>query len=183
MPRRFRGFRPPPGPPPPGKGPFQGRPPEPIAAWIGFELMSAAHQAMYRVEHTLEQLGISPLHHAILLALGQAAPQSQKALGETLSIDRTTVVHLLDELEEKQAVRRDPDPRDRRAHAVHLTESGEQILEAANRGIRESSAEFLAVLTPPEQQQLREFLHRLGAQPGGGEPGDAPDSPPAAPAP
>jgi len=53
----------------------------------------------------------------------------------TMSIDRTAMVHLLDELEEQSLVERIRHPQDRRAFLIHLTDGG----RACNAGRRPRS--------------------------------------------
>jgi len=161
----FKGFRPFPGPPSLEDGPFQGNPPPPITGSMGFTLINAAFRAMAHVHRALQGLDLEPPHHAVLMALDVGGPQSQKAIAETLVIDRTTMVHLLDALEGRGLVRRDRDPKDRRAHAVYLTEEGATLLKEANERLQKADAEYLLPLSPMEQRQLRSFLVRLTADP------------------
>lgn len=161
MRNRFKGFRPLKGPPTPEDGPFRGNPPAAIAEAIGFQLGTAAFRALGYLHGALESVGIEPPHHAVLLALERDGPQAQKTLSDTLNFDRTTMVHLLDALGEKGYIRRDPDPNDRRAHAVQLTEAGAAALAEANAHTRQAELEFLSPLTAEEQGQLRELLQRL----------------------
>ena len=132
---------------------------------MGFTLINAAFRAMAHVHRALQGLDLEPPHHAVLMALDVGGPQSQKAIAETLVIDRTTMVHLLDALEGRGLVRRDRDPKDRRAHAVYLTEEGATLLKEANERLQKADAEYLLPLSPMEQRQLRSFLVRLTADP------------------
>jgi DNA-binding MarR family transcriptional regulator len=132
---------------------------------MGFMLINAAFRAMRHVHRGFEVLGLEPPHHAVLMILDTGGPQSQKAIAESLNIDRTTMVHLLDQLEARELVRRDRDPKDRRAHAVYLTDPGSALLAAANAALRRADADYLTPLSGEEQQQLRNFLIRLTTAP------------------
>ena len=92
-------------------------------------------------------------------------PMTQKALGEALRIDRSTMVGLLDDLEAKGYVARQRNPRDRRAFLVHPTDSGHAAKSTAVRILDEQQRRFLAPLTPAERGQLAALLKRLHRAP------------------
>jgi DNA-binding MarR family transcriptional regulator len=96
-------------------------------------------------------------------------PKTQKALADALGIDRTTMVVLLDDLEDKGYVARQRHPRDRRAFLVHPTDSGRAAKVAAVRLLDEQQRRFLAPLTPAERRQLAALLTRLHRRPAPGQ--------------
>lgn len=69
----------------------------------------------------LEPFGIDSKDLGALRVLAHQEPKSQLQVAQTLSIDRTTMVSLLDALERKGVVTRRPDPTDRRRNVVELT--------------------------------------------------------------
>jgi len=88
-------------------------------------------------------------------------PMTQKALGDMLRIDRTTMVTLIDDLERKGLVVRQRHPRDRRAFLVWPTEPGRTAKTEAVAILDEQQHCFLAPLTAAERQQLAALLKRL----------------------
>ena len=86
---------------------------------------------------------------------------TQKALGDALRIDRTTMVALIDDLEDKGYVIRQRHPRDRRAFLVHPTGAGRGAKTAAIQILDEQQRRYLAPLTPAEREQLGALLKRL----------------------
>ena len=76
-------------------------------------------------------------------------PMTQKALGDALRIDRTTMVTLLDDLEDKGYLTRQRHPHDRRAFLVHPTDSGRTAKVAAVSSLDEQQRRFLGPLDPP----------------------------------
>ena len=90
---------------------------------------------------------------------------TQKALGDALRIDRTTMVALIDDLEGKGYVTRQRHPHDRRAFLVHPTGAGRGAKTAAIQILDEQQRRYLAPLTPAERQQLGALLKRLHTPP------------------
>src|SRR5262245_35357150 len=79
-----------------------------------------------------------PRGYQVLAACGREGPRTQLALAHRLGLDRTVMTYLLDDLQKADLVERRPDPADRRARRVELTENGrvqlcklaEQLAEA-----------------------------------------------------
>ena len=63
--------------------------------------------------------------YLVLAVAGQGEPKSQLALAQHLGVDRTAMTYLLDDLEAAGLVERRPDPADRRARRVTLTDAGQ----------------------------------------------------------
>src|SRR6202049_416075 len=75
-------------------------------------------------EATLEPGGLRPRHLIALNLLSEGGPTSQQALADSLSLDPSNVVGLLNELEERQLITRRRDPADRRRPLVALSPRG-----------------------------------------------------------
>jgi MarR family transcriptional regulator, lower aerobic nicotinate degradation pathway regulator len=120
---------------------------------------SLANDMLARTELTARQVGI-------LTLVIEGEPMTQKALGDLLRIDRTTMVALIDDLEGKGFVVRRRHPRDRRAFLVWPTESGRAAKVEAIGILDEQQRYFLAPLTAAEQRHLGALLKRLQRPPG-----------------
>jgi DNA-binding MarR family transcriptional regulator len=71
------------------------------------------------------------------------------------------MTYLLDELEGAGLVARRPDPADRRARQVLLTDAGCARLCDLERRLRDAEDQLLAPLEPAERDVLRALLQRL----------------------
>ena len=60
----------------------------------------------------------------MLSTLAKSGPLTQIELATAMSIDRTAMVYLIDELEAQTLVERVRSPQDRRAFLIHLTPGG-----------------------------------------------------------
>ena len=119
-------------------------------------------------------LGISGREAAVLRAVGRGGPDagggdgpaSQGEVARRLGVDRTTMVALIDDLQDKGLVLRRQDPDDRRKNAVELTDAGGRALREAERAADEVERSFLAPLSDAEAEQFRRALRVLVSDPG-----------------
>jgi DNA-binding MarR family transcriptional regulator len=83
-------------------------------------------------------------------------------LSEHLHIAPRSTTEVVDALERRDLVRRRPDPADRRATLVELTDSGATVGEAI-RSARDAETErFFGVLSPADRADLARILRALG---------------------
>ncbi|MFF4116253.1 MarR family winged helix-turn-helix transcriptional regulator [Streptomyces sp. NPDC001714] len=109
----------------------------------------------------VEDLPGGPRGYLILVALAAGEPPSQLALAQQVNLDRTVVTYLLDDLEARQMITRRPDPRDRRARQVLITDEGRTHLERAQHSLSLAEARLLADLDEDDARQLRRLLTRV----------------------
>ena len=125
-------------------------------------LLQRAHRRL-RAAHNdaLRPVGLSIAHVAVAGLLADRGDLSQRQLLEIMDVDKSTMVNLVDELEAQGLVERRTDPRDRRAHAVHLTEAGRRRLATVGELVARIEDDFLAPLSTQERSRLNDFLRRL----------------------
>jgi DNA-binding MarR family transcriptional regulator len=112
-------------------------------------------------EENLAPYGISARELAVLLLLDAREPESQQQASKRLGVDRTTMVALIDALENKGLVVRRPDTEDRRRNVIALTDSGRKTLRQATRASDQAEQRLLAELDEAESAQLRGLLRRI----------------------
>jgi DNA-binding MarR family transcriptional regulator len=130
---------------------------------VGFLLSMAKGGAEVACGDALAPLELHVKQQGLLTILATEGPQSQQGIGSWMKMDRTTMVALVDSLEERGYVRRERNPDDRRAYLLQLTPSGRKIQQEAIRAMRGAEEEFLAALTPTERDELRDLLAKLVA--------------------
>lgn len=131
---------------------------------VGF-LLQRAHRGLRQAQNeALRSLNLTIAHAAVLGLLGERGNLSQRRLAETLGADKSTMVNLVDELERQGLAERRPNPADRRAHAVQLTEAGRRRLTAAGVVVKGVQDAFLAPLSKRDQAQLQRLLERLAGE-------------------
>ncbi len=128
---------------------------------LGYLLKHAQARLAELTAEALRPYGISGRELAVLIVLAGQGPASQQEAAGRLGIDRTTMVGFVDTLEAKGLVTRRPDATDRRRNVVVLTPDGEDTLRRAKEAGDEAERRFLAPLTGPVADQLRQALHTL----------------------
>jgi DNA-binding MarR family transcriptional regulator len=113
----------------------------------------------------LAPYGIDPRELGILLVIASHEPGSQLQAAQRLGIDRTSMVALLDALEEKGLVSRHPHAADRRRNVVELTHAGRDTVRRAAQASERAEADLLGPLSPQEGDRLRKALQAIVANP------------------
>lgn len=130
---------------------------------IGALFLQAHRAYAVRALHKLHAYGYVDLTHALSLALASIDLEGNRlnTLAERLSITKQAAGQLVDDLQAKGYLHRTPDPGDGRATLIKFTEKGWHFLEDAHRIKQEIEAEYGAILSDEELEQLRRLLQRL----------------------
>lgn len=72
-------------------------------------------------------MSLTPVRCAVIFELHENGPMRQIRLGEQLAMSPQQLAVLVDALVERDLLVRTPDPTDRRAVLVHLTDGGNQV--------------------------------------------------------
>lgn len=135
--------------------------PSELCSHLGFVLAKAFQELHARFETETASYGIEPRHLGVLLLTTKRGPMRQNELSDALRLDRTTITYLVDDLEQRGWARRHPDPDDRRARRVQVTDEGAHVLEALRPHVESAEAGFLDPLTEKQSEQLRALLAKL----------------------
>lgn len=127
----------------------------------GLLLALLGQDAMRRLRAAHTAVDMTPRQFQVLGLLHDNGPMGQRELGETMGIDPSVLVTMLNPLEERGCVTRRRDAADRRRHIVVLTETGTRQLGAAARAQRDAEDAFFAGLEGDQRAQLQQALLAL----------------------
>lgn len=134
----------------------------PLPDLLGYQLRLAQLAVFRDFERSARGLGVSPGRFG-LLALVEANPGvSQSRLAHAVGLDRSTMVAVLDQLEERGFVERRAGP-DRRTNGLWLTREGRRVVAQLKRRIGEHEARIAGRLSARERETLLVLLRRLTA--------------------
>jgi DNA-binding MarR family transcriptional regulator len=134
-----------------------------FAGQLFFRLWRVSHA---RVAEALGTIGLTPPLFALLNVLGAREGAIQQELGSAMGIDPSTMVSLIDQLEDADLAERRPRPSDRRAREVAITAKGRRTLEQARALALQVEDDVLQGLSAGERRQLLDLMRRaLSAAP------------------
>jgi DNA-binding MarR family transcriptional regulator len=139
-------------------------PPKELLTSAAFMLKRLGFMLKDRTMEAFEDTGMTPYHHAVLALLHEDPRETQAMIADALGYDRSHLVGVLDELEERGLIERRRDPTDRRRHLVSLTKDGEQALERLRAVSKQIEDEFFRPLDAKERKTLNELLLRLARE-------------------
>ncbi len=115
------------------------------------------------LEHELEQAGFALRHtqYLVLKHLAQDGASSPCQLAADLGYDPGAMTRMLDGLERKGYVRRQPSTKDRRSVRIAPTEAGKALWTQMHRCGERVLGRAFARLTPTEQDTLKTLLVRI----------------------
>lgn len=133
---------------------------------LGYHLRRA-HTAVFKhfAEAVGERTDITPGLFGMMQVIGANPGLRQSRLAEAMGVDRSTIVAVIDDLEERGLVERLRSPEDRRSHALHLTRDGRAALRRMEALVRRHEAEIARGLSDDERRTLTALLERLWRAP------------------
>jgi DNA-binding MarR family transcriptional regulator len=136
--------------------PRQTQLPEELLGSTLFLLARVGYALKARLVEEFEQAGFSIYQYGVLATLSVGACGTQATLADVLHLDRSQLVGVLDELEQRELIERQRDPNDRRRHAVSLTSEGKRQLVKLRKLVKGIEEAALAPLDP----RSRDLLHK-----------------------
>jgi MarR family transcriptional regulator, lower aerobic nicotinate degradation pathway regulator len=135
--------------------------PTELLARSGFLLIQLGGWFKARAVRELTEAGFSQYHYSVLAVLAEQPRGTQATIADTLGLDRSQLVGILDALEERGLISRQRDAKDRRRHLVSLTADGRRTIGRLRATINRLEEELFAPLDPDSREQLHRMLLRL----------------------
>ena len=115
-------------------------------------LLIAAEQPILAA-HSISMWG-----YIVLTVLRAEPMRTQAALARTIGADKTRIIDVLDELQARGLIEREPDPADRRVRLLRLTPAGRRLHTLVRSAIRQEEHRLLSRLSVSDR---RGFLNAL----------------------
>jgi DNA-binding MarR family transcriptional regulator len=127
---------------------------------IGYQLRLAQVALFRDFERTVGDLGISPGRVGVLVLVDANPGLTQSRLAKAVELDRSTLVPVLDDLEQRGLLERRQGT-DRRTNGLWLTPLGKKFLARVKRRIVAHEQRLVGGLSAKEREQLVSLLARL----------------------
>ncbi|MGW3625534.1 MarR family winged helix-turn-helix transcriptional regulator [Streptomyces sp. NPDC000880] len=127
----------------------------------GLALAFAGRIAGMRIREALRAHGLKNNHAHVLMVLADQGATGQQALVQTLGVDPSVLVAMLNDLENAGLAERRRDPVDRRRHIVEISPRGTQLVTDVYASIASVEAELFAALDANEIDVLHKLLIRI----------------------
>ena len=108
---------------------------------------------------------ISMWGYAVLNTLVEQPIHTQSALAKAIGADKTRIIPVLDELQERALIERTPDPDDRRARQLAVTDAGRALRDAVQADIQRGEDRLLARLPAADRKAFLRALALLADLP------------------
>jgi DNA-binding MarR family transcriptional regulator len=122
---------------------------------------SIARQLRETSKHALAPWDITPSQLRALRVLSRHGVMRLSGLSDHLHIAPRSATEVVDALESRDLVRRRPDPGDRRATLVELTEHGASVLNAVSAARGTEAERVFGRLSPTDRAHLARILRKL----------------------
>ncbi len=136
----------------------------PLAGVLGFHLAKASVTAFDLFERHIGQLhDLRKVDYSLLMLLLSNGPLPPKRLALALSVSAPKLTLLLDRLQARGLVRRQPSQLDRRSHNIVLTAAGQALARVTADAAEPMERQLLRKLSVAEHAMLIELLQKVSS--------------------
>jgi DNA-binding MarR family transcriptional regulator len=112
-----------------------------------------------QINERLSPQGLTTLQYTTLSVLGsRGQPLSNAQLARRAYMTPQAMMEVLNALEAKGLIRRDPHPNHRRVYPASLTDEGRRVLTVCDASVEEMENEMLAGLDPSQRELFAQWL-------------------------
>lgn len=125
---------------------------------IGYLMADNSRMARRAFDERVRPYGVTGPQARLLLMLGRAPGENQGYYAERLDVEPITLARMVDRLEDAGLVERRPDPADRRARRLHLTEASRDKLARLRLRLGQMVDDMLTGLSAEERDEFVRLL-------------------------
>jgi DNA-binding MarR family transcriptional regulator len=138
-----------------------GPPAEAVEPRISYVVARLERAVRAAVNERVRPHGLTTLQYTTLSVLGaRGQPLSNAQLARRAYMTPQSMIEVIDALERKGLIRRDPHPSHRRVFPATMTAKGRRVLTACDAAVEEMEEEMLAGLSSEDRESLVASLKR-----------------------
>jgi len=128
---------------------------------IGYNARRAALAVIEVFLERMRVFNLRPVDFSVLSLITHNPGITSRQLCSTLGILPPNLVGMINALEKRELIERQPHPRDRRAMGLHLTGAGQKLMRDAERTAAQLESEVASRLSPGEARTLIRLLKKI----------------------
>lgn len=132
-----------------------------LRRFVGYRLKRAYNILRSDMLVTLEPLGLRITTFSSLLLVVNNPGLRQSELASALDIKTSNMVAIIDDLESRKWIKREPEPTDRRALTLYATAAGKSVCKKAELLTVENEESRLSELSGSELNTLSSLLEKI----------------------
>jgi DNA-binding MarR family transcriptional regulator len=135
--------------------------PAPVEPRISYVIARLERAVRAGINERVRPHGLTTLQYTTLSVLGsRGRPLSNAQLARRAYMTPQAMIEVLNALERKGLIRRDPHPNHRRVYPASVTQEGRRVLAGCDVAVEAMEEEMLAELTPGEREHFKDWLKR-----------------------
>ncbi len=132
-----------------------------LQSLLGYNARRASLAIIEQFHVDMANFDLRPVDFSVLSLIRHNPGTTSRQLCQALNILPPNMVVFLKNFEKRQLVERTPHPTDGRAMGLTLTESGEALIQAAEKTAMDSGLKATSALTESERQTLARLLQKI----------------------
>lgn len=125
---------------------------------IGYLLSDSSRLLRRAFDERMRALGLTAVQARLLLSLQKFPDNNQAFYADRLEVEPITLTRIVDRMEEAGWIERAPDPGDRRARRLHLTDKSRGIVSKVYSRVEALVGEMTAGLSERDEAELSRLL-------------------------
>ena len=132
-----------------------------LQSLVGYNARRAALSIIELFLERLAPYGLKPVDFSVMSTIGHNPGVTSRQLCAALNLLPPNLVGLIQSLEARGLIEREPHPHDGRAVGLHATPKGQALMVQAEQTATELETEKTAKLTPAERKTLVALLQKI----------------------
>ncbi|WP_343080731.1 MarR family transcriptional regulator [Ostreiculturibacter nitratireducens] len=129
-----------------------------LRGFLGYHLRLASRAVLGDLARALQPFGLRMVTFTALRLIAGNPGMRQSQLARALSVERSNLVQIVDELERQGLIRREQMPSDRRSYSLRATPEGERLNGAALRAVEAHEARIFGAVPDEDRKRFAEIL-------------------------